>query len=130
MGIYGNQLVLVNEFNELKGMNVTTIQFIIVVVCFETLVLKNKKYGESNAYSLEDLKLELEKPCQRDSSKLIYLITVMNGNPSRVNIKQLCGRYKQRCCSLIPAELNSLPHAQAQTTKAYYKHQDSRIKEA
>ncbi|GKB29559.1 hypothetical protein Tco_0868960, partial [Tanacetum coccineum] len=74
----------------------------------------------------------------------------MNGNPSRVNLKQLCGRsyalswkpcqgdslnlrdhrYKRRCCGLLPAESNSLPHGHAQTTKAYYKHQDSRIKKA
>ncbi|GKC30210.1 hypothetical protein Tco_1037504 [Tanacetum coccineum] len=39
-------------------------------------------------------------------------------------------RYKRRCCSLIPAKFNSLPHAYAQTTKTYYKHQDSRIKKA
>ncbi|GJS32144.1 hypothetical protein Tco_0530526, partial [Tanacetum coccineum] len=38
--------------------------------------------------------------------------------------------YKRRGCSLIPAESNSLPHAHAQTTKTYYKHQDSRIKNA
>ncbi|GJZ06485.1 hypothetical protein Tco_0540278 [Tanacetum coccineum] len=74
----------------------------------------------------------------------------MNGNPSRVNIKQLCGRsyalswkpcqrdylnlpdhrYKRRCCRLIPTESNSLPHAHTQATKAYYKHQDLRIKKA
>ncbi|GJT01992.1 retrovirus-related pol polyprotein from transposon TNT 1-94 [Tanacetum coccineum] len=39
-------------------------------------------------------------------------------------------RYKRRCCSLIPAESDSLPHAHAQTTKTYYKNQDSRIKKA
>ncbi|GJY15893.1 hypothetical protein Tco_0386315 [Tanacetum coccineum] len=39
-------------------------------------------------------------------------------------------RYKQWCCSLIPAESNSLPHTHAQTTMTYYKHQDSRIKKA
>ncbi|GJV75991.1 retrovirus-related pol polyprotein from transposon TNT 1-94 [Tanacetum coccineum] len=39
-------------------------------------------------------------------------------------------RYKRRCCSLILAESDSLPHAHAQTTKTYYKHQDSRIKKA
>ncbi|GKD17254.1 hypothetical protein Tco_1206412 [Tanacetum coccineum] len=39
-------------------------------------------------------------------------------------------QYKRRCCSLIPAESDSLPHAHAQTTKTYYKHQDSRIKKA
>ncbi|GJV20204.1 hypothetical protein Tco_1369224 [Tanacetum coccineum] len=39
-------------------------------------------------------------------------------------------RYKRRCCNLIPAESDSLPHAHAQTTKTYYKHQDSRIKKS
>ncbi|GJV93052.1 hypothetical protein Tco_1540865 [Tanacetum coccineum] len=38
--------------------------------------------------------------------------------------------YKRRCYSLILAESDSLPHAHAQTTKTYYKHQDSRIKKA
>ncbi|GKA13445.1 hypothetical protein Tco_0693091 [Tanacetum coccineum] len=54
------------------------------------------------------------KPCQGDSSKL--------------NLPD--HRYKRRCCSLTPAELDSLPHAHAQATKTYYKHQDSRIKKA
>ncbi|GJR67838.1 hypothetical protein Tco_0013903 [Tanacetum coccineum] len=39
-------------------------------------------------------------------------------------------RYKRWCCSLILAEFDSLPHAHTQTTKTYYKHQDSRIKKA
>ncbi|GJX44015.1 hypothetical protein Tco_0260691 [Tanacetum coccineum] len=39
-------------------------------------------------------------------------------------------RYKRRCCSLILAESDSLPHAHTQATKTYYKHQDSRIKKA
>ncbi|GKE32696.1 hypothetical protein Tco_1452018, partial [Tanacetum coccineum] len=38
--------------------------------------------------------------------------------------------YKRRCCSLILAGSNSLPHAHTQATKTYYKHQDSRIKKA
>ncbi|GKF16881.1 hypothetical protein Tco_0061799, partial [Tanacetum coccineum] len=38
--------------------------------------------------------------------------------------------YKRRCCSLIPAESDSLPHAHVQNIKTYYKHQDSRIKKA
>ncbi|GKD13793.1 hypothetical protein Tco_1198200 [Tanacetum coccineum] len=38
--------------------------------------------------------------------------------------------YKRRCCSLIPAESDSLPHAHAQTTKTYHKHQDSSIKKS
>nr|GEW76992.1 hypothetical protein [Tanacetum cinerariifolium] len=54
------------------------------------------------------------KPCQEYSSKLSL--------PDH--------RYKQRCCFLISAKSNSLPHAHAQTTKTYYKHQDSRINKA
>ncbi|GJU04111.1 hypothetical protein Tco_1114449 [Tanacetum coccineum] len=56
------------------------------------------------------------KPCQGVSSKL--------------NLPD--HRYKQRYCSLIPAESDSLPHAHAhaQTTKSDSKHQDSRIKKA
>ncbi|GJT39863.1 hypothetical protein Tco_0939728 [Tanacetum coccineum] len=54
------------------------------------------------------------KPCQGDSSKL--------------NLPD--HRYKRRCCSLIPTESDSLPHAHTQATKTYYKHQDSKIKKA
>ncbi|GKA34483.1 hypothetical protein Tco_0720912, partial [Tanacetum coccineum] len=46
------------------------------------------------------------------------------------SVRHLLSRYKRRCCSLIPAESDSLPYAHAQTTKTYYKHQDSRIKKA
>ncbi|GJR77339.1 hypothetical protein Tco_0089704 [Tanacetum coccineum] len=54
------------------------------------------------------------KPCQ--------------GGSSKSNLHD--HRYKRRCRSLIPAESDSLPHAHTQTTKTYYKHQDSRIKKA
>ncbi|GJX71902.1 retrovirus-related pol polyprotein from transposon TNT 1-94 [Tanacetum coccineum] len=50
------------------------------------------------------------------------------GGSSKLNLPD--HRYKQRCCSLIPAESDSLPHAHAKTTKTYYNHQDSRIKKA
>nr|GEY87438.1 hypothetical protein [Tanacetum cinerariifolium] len=36
----------------------------------------------------------------------------------------------QTALRLISAESDSLPHAYAQATKTYYKHQDSRIKKA
>ncbi|GKC02142.1 retrovirus-related pol polyprotein from transposon TNT 1-94 [Tanacetum coccineum] len=49
---------------------------------------------------------------------ILFSIHNEDGTPSRVNIQQLY------------AESDSLPHAHAQTTKAYYKHQDSRIKKA
>ncbi|GJR56275.1 hypothetical protein Tco_1406796 [Tanacetum coccineum] len=38
--------------------------------------------------------------------------------------------WEEGCCSLIPAESDSLPHPHAQTTKTYHKHQDLRIKKA
>ncbi|GJU51588.1 retrovirus-related pol polyprotein from transposon TNT 1-94 [Tanacetum coccineum] len=47
-----------------------------------------------------------------------------------INPRPIRPLYKRRCCSLIPAESNSLPHAHTQATKTYYKHQDSRIKKA
>ncbi|GJR62511.1 hypothetical protein Tco_1504673 [Tanacetum coccineum] len=57
-------------------------------------------------------------------NKLAWLVlTKPEVNPTK-------SRYKRRCCSLIPAEFDSLPHAHSQTTKTYYKHQDSRIKKA
>ncbi|GJX23445.1 hypothetical protein Tco_0227890 [Tanacetum coccineum] len=39
-------------------------------------------------------------------------------------------RPRWRWRHLIPAESDSLPHAHTQTTKTYYKHQDSSIKKA
>ncbi|GJY95321.1 hypothetical protein Tco_0511682 [Tanacetum coccineum] len=79
------------------------------------------------------IELTLEQSQQGVSNDVLrcsLVFTVMNENPSIVNIKQLCGRYKRRCCNLIPAESDSLPHAHAQITKTYYKHQDSKIKKA
>ncbi|GKB94077.1 kinase RLK-Pelle-LRR-XI-1 family protein [Tanacetum coccineum] len=51
------------------------------------------------------------------STVILFSIHSDDGNPSSVNIKQHCGRYKRRCCSLIPAESDSLPHAHAQAFK-------------
>nr|GEY82053.1 ribonuclease H [Tanacetum cinerariifolium] len=61
-----------------------------------------------------------------------YLIrrTVMMEILPKPTSNKLCGRYKRRCCCLIPAESDSLPHAYAQATKTYNKHQESRIKKA
>ncbi|GJV78173.1 hypothetical protein Tco_1509757 [Tanacetum coccineum] len=61
---------------------------------------------------------------------ILFSIHSEDGNPSSVNIKQHCGRYKRQCCSLTAAESDSLPHPHTQATKTYYKHQDSRIKKA
>ncbi|GKE75890.1 hypothetical protein Tco_1537931 [Tanacetum coccineum] len=56
------------------------------------------------------------------SSKLLV------GGSSKLNLPD--HRYKRRSCNLILVESDSLPHAHAQATKTYYKHQDSRIKKA
>ncbi|GJZ52456.1 hypothetical protein Tco_0606971 [Tanacetum coccineum] len=48
------------------------------------------------------------------------------GDSSKLNLPDHRWRWRY----LILAESNSLPHAHAQTTKKYYKHQDSRIKKA
>ncbi|GJZ99856.1 retrovirus-related pol polyprotein from transposon TNT 1-94 [Tanacetum coccineum] len=40
------------------------------------------------------------------------------------------GLFNRRSSNHIPAESDSLPHAHAQATKTYYKHQDLRIKKA
>ncbi|GJU48669.1 hypothetical protein Tco_1218224 [Tanacetum coccineum] len=53
------------------------------------------------------------------------VFTVTNGNPSRVNLKQLCSRYKRQCCSPIPPKLDSLPHTHTQAFKV--NHSASRL---
>ncbi|GKD65822.1 hypothetical protein Tco_1307930 [Tanacetum coccineum] len=96
------------------------------------------------------IELTLDQSQQGVSDDVLHS-TVANGNPSRVKLKQLCGRksyalswkpcqgdslnlldhrYKRQCCSLNLAESDSLPHAHAQTIKTYYCHQDSSIKKA
>ncbi|GKB60337.1 hypothetical protein Tco_0916523 [Tanacetum coccineum] len=55
-------------------------------------------------------------------NKLAWLVlTEPEVNPTKFG-------WRWRC--LIPAQSDSLPHAHAQTTKTYYKHQDSRIMKA
>ncbi|GJT17122.1 hypothetical protein Tco_0875828 [Tanacetum coccineum] len=48
---------------------------------------------------------------------ILFSIHIDDGNHSSVNIKQHYGRYKHRCRSLVPAKLDSLPHAHAQAFK-------------
>ncbi|GJS56095.1 hypothetical protein Tco_0629457 [Tanacetum coccineum] len=84
------------------------------------LHLEQSQQGVSNdvLVSIEEMEILLDST----SNKLLV------GGSSKLNLPD--HRYKRRCCSLIPAESDSLPHAHAQTTKTYYKHQDSRIKKA
>ncbi|GJZ57374.1 hypothetical protein Tco_0612868 [Tanacetum coccineum] len=78
-------------------------------------------------YQLADM---FTKALPKERFQYLVRRIVTNGNPSSVNIKQHCGRFRRRCYNLIPAESDSLPNAHDQTTKTYYKHQDSRIKKA
>ncbi|GJT88884.1 hypothetical protein Tco_1070601 [Tanacetum coccineum] len=51
-----------------------------------------------------------------------------SGNENKlVQLETLSRRLRRRSYNPIPAESQSLPHAHAQATKTYYKHQDSRI---
>ncbi|GJX44078.1 hypothetical protein Tco_0260754 [Tanacetum coccineum] len=54
----------------------------------DVLVLRTSKYGESNAYTLEDLTLLARNPVKEVLPKFNL--------PNH--------RYKRRCCSLIPTE--------------------------
>ncbi|GJX12550.1 hypothetical protein Tco_0204308 [Tanacetum coccineum] len=58
------------------------------------------------------------------------ILPVSSSNNTAVGRSSQNWRYKRQCCSLIPPESDSLPHAHAQTTKIYYKNQDSRIMKA
>ncbi|GKC12321.1 hypothetical protein Tco_1009103 [Tanacetum coccineum] len=97
-------------------------------------------YFVRTEYQLADM---FTKALPEDRFQYLVRRIVTNGNPSRVNIKQLYGRsyaLSWKPCqgdslnlpdhSLIPPELDSLPHAHTQITKTYYKHQDLRIKKA
>ncbi|GJV95941.1 hypothetical protein Tco_1547518 [Tanacetum coccineum] len=88
----------------------------------------------------------------RTSEVILLVFTVTNGNPSSVIIKQHCGRRPYIELETLQGDFlnlpdhrihkdgdgdasfqlksDSLPHAHAQTTKTYYKHQDSRIMKA
>ncbi|GJV42404.1 hypothetical protein Tco_1420844 [Tanacetum coccineum] len=63
------------------------------------------------------------KPCQGDSLNLpdhmYYIYTV----------KRCYGTEDEDGDALFQLKSDSLPHAHAQTTKTYYKHKDSRIKD-
>nr|GEX62882.1 hypothetical protein [Tanacetum cinerariifolium] len=79
-----------------------------------------------------DTSKALEASCickiQAADQGMMYMLMIQISNPYMMKSQWL--RYKRRCCSLIPAESDFVPHAHAQATKTYYKHQDSRIKKA
>ncbi|GJS72703.1 hypothetical protein Tco_0705544 [Tanacetum coccineum] len=81
---------------------------------------------KSTSGGIQFLGDKLVSGCQRNRTAL----QCHQQKPSTWHYLQVVLKYKQRCCSLIPAESDSLPHAHAQTTKTYYKHQDLRIKKA
>nr|GEX99159.1 hypothetical protein [Tanacetum cinerariifolium] len=82
---------------------------------------ENQVVSKSSAIHTADASDKLQQQPYSTSSTSTLATVTADGN---------FDLYKQRCYSLILAESNSLPHAHAQTTKTYYKHQDSRIKKA
>ncbi|GKA44625.1 hypothetical protein Tco_0737349 [Tanacetum coccineum] len=103
--LWGDLMILFELDVEIPG-RIVGIKSFIRLFGITAALIKVSAAQEERSYALS------WKPCQGDSLNL----------PDH--------RYKRRCCSLIPAESDSLPHAHAQTTKTYYKHQDSRIKKA
>ncbi|GJU69288.1 hypothetical protein Tco_1255547 [Tanacetum coccineum] len=87
------------------------------------LVLEQTQQGSSHEVSVstegvEELKRNVRINGEKKEALHIFrtserYVCIHNedGNPVRANIKQALGRYKRRCCSLIPAESDSLPHA-------------------
>ncbi|GJW88300.1 hypothetical protein Tco_0163640 [Tanacetum coccineum] len=70
-------------------------------------------------------------PCDSARTFRVILFRIHSDEWKSIQSKpQIALWYKRRCGSLIPVESNSLPHANAQTTNTYYKHQVSRIKKA
>ncbi|GKC38001.1 hypothetical protein Tco_1050385, partial [Tanacetum coccineum] len=66
------------------------------------------------------------------SDLLLFSIHNNDWNPSSVIIKQHCGRIHKDGDGDASFQLksDSLPHAHAQTTKTFHKHQDSKIMKA
>ncbi|GJT36032.1 hypothetical protein Tco_0926451 [Tanacetum coccineum] len=103
--------------------------------CIQTL---DSSAGTSiNVQEEQNLDLSTGTPfnLKKERIKVCIKENVISGRPRLHGvalIQEISARqkYKQQSCSLTPAEYDSLPHAHAQTTKTYYKHQDSRIKKA
>ncbi|GJW64322.1 hypothetical protein Tco_0116206 [Tanacetum coccineum] len=95
--------------------------------------IEESRHGPNDAMHnpsqpFEFLSKETFHICHGDTHNIkVILFSIHNddGNPSSVNIKQYCGRYKRQCYSLIPANSNSLPHAHTQALKV--NHSTSRM---
>ncbi|GJY09036.1 hypothetical protein Tco_0377221 [Tanacetum coccineum] len=83
-------------------------------------VLNKAKEIAPSLYNIDEIGKDLLFDHMIISKEELKLTMEILPDPSSI---KLCG-------SRIPAESDSLPHAHAQTTKTYYKHQDSRIKKA
>ncbi|GJY94361.1 retrovirus-related pol polyprotein from transposon TNT 1-94 [Tanacetum coccineum] len=73
------------------------------------LTLQNWKLWQMNLLDISNIELNIRV--------ILFSIHNDDGNPSSVNIKQHCGRYKRQCCSLVPAKSDSLTHAYTQALK-------------
>ncbi|GJR07907.1 hypothetical protein Tco_0790559 [Tanacetum coccineum] len=73
----------------------------------------------SSILRLQKPKVHVSSLAPREISiiNLIMTQSIDDGNPSRVNIKQLCDRFKRRCYNAVPAKSDSSPHAYTQAFK-------------
>nr|GEV41906.1 hypothetical protein [Tanacetum cinerariifolium] len=93
--------------------------------------------GITNQYECEqtlDVSAELgihDSSNEPSNSKLVpKVVPPANKTATSRQVLELLFYHHITMLSLIPVESDSLPHAHAQTTKTYYKHQDSRIMKA
>ncbi|GJY49498.1 hypothetical protein Tco_0439454 [Tanacetum coccineum] len=86
--------------------------------CITLVVHQYTTFGIKESYALS-------LRSRQNIRVILFSIHSDNGNHSSVNIKQYCGRYKRRCCNLVPAKSDSLPHAHTQAFKV--NHSTSRL---
>ncbi|GJW11762.1 integrase, catalytic region, zinc finger, CCHC-type containing protein [Tanacetum coccineum] len=96
------------------------------------LVLEYTQQGASHEVSIEmDYPVPAESMCSIHNASEHDITLVFDGNPV-VQASNGLGRIHKDGDgdALFQLKSDSLPHAHAQTTKTYYKHQDSRIMKA
>ncbi|GKA06969.1 hypothetical protein Tco_0686193 [Tanacetum coccineum] len=134
------EILLEPASNKLLVERIVTILFTLTVfVCFETLpVMRTSKHGKSRYIYVRRPYALSWKPCQGDSLNLPdhrekndQNHILHNDNAFIANCYLLGNTSKDGDGDAsFQLESDSLPHAHAQTTKTYYKHQDSRIMKA
>ncbi|GJT43435.1 hypothetical protein Tco_0952150 [Tanacetum coccineum] len=80
---------------------------------------KARGWLKSGSKEKEDLEKSAAKAENDQEDKVFRRILISKENEVSNSKKIEIWRYKRRCCSLIPAESNSLPHAHAQAFKIF-----------